>query len=193
MVRKQDTVSQKRERGADFGPPSQAFVVYAVAASAGRCQGAHRKSGVVIRLTYACPAESYLLQLAYSLLTPLQEELQAPQSTIFEFLHSVPSGDFSRRRCLFFKQSEGRLVAFRLTRRAVVRAACAASFPPLFWAGGHPWRRLPSPRGFARVPRRGERLSPPFAYCANHLYYHQHNGEATITLFIFINIVAEEL
>jgi hypothetical protein len=160
MVRKQDTVSQKRERGADFGPPSQAFVVYAVAASAGRCQGAHRKSGVVIRLTYACPAESYLLQLAYSLLTPLQEELQAPQSTIFEFLHSVPSGDFSRRRCLFFKQSEGRLVAFRLTRRAVVRAACPASFRPL-WASGHrvvtpslatrlcprpPPRRAPSPR-----------------------------------------------
>jgi len=54
-------LGQKRERGTASGSPSQVFVVFAVAASAGRCQGAHRKSGVVIRLSYACQAESYLL------------------------------------------------------------------------------------------------------------------------------------
>ncbi len=42
-------------------PPSQVFVVNAVVASAGRCQGEHRKSGVIIRLSYACQVESYLL------------------------------------------------------------------------------------------------------------------------------------
>jgi hypothetical protein len=32
--------------------------IYAVAAPRGRCLGAHRKSGVVIQLTYAWPVES---------------------------------------------------------------------------------------------------------------------------------------
>ena len=41
-------VNQKRERGTVSSSPSQVFVVFALAASAGRCQGAHRKSGVVI-------------------------------------------------------------------------------------------------------------------------------------------------
>jgi hypothetical protein len=54
-------LGQKRERGTASGSPPQVSVVYAVAASAGRCQGAHRKSGVVIRPSYACPVESYLL------------------------------------------------------------------------------------------------------------------------------------
>jgi len=54
-------LGQKRERGTASGSPSQVFVVYAVAAPAGRCQSAHRKSGVVIRLSYACQVESYLL------------------------------------------------------------------------------------------------------------------------------------
>ena len=38
--------------------------------------GAHRKSGVIIRLSYACTVESYLLPSACSLLTPLHDELQ---------------------------------------------------------------------------------------------------------------------
>jgi hypothetical protein len=42
-------------------PPSQVFVVNAVVASAGRCRGVHRKSSVIIRLSYACQVESYLL------------------------------------------------------------------------------------------------------------------------------------
>ena len=54
-------LGQKRERGTASGSSSQVFVVNAVAASAWRCQGAHRKSGVVIRLSYACQVESYLL------------------------------------------------------------------------------------------------------------------------------------
>ena len=41
-----EIVNQKRERGTVSGSPSQVFVVNAVAASAGRCHGAHRKSGV---------------------------------------------------------------------------------------------------------------------------------------------------
>jgi len=46
-------LAQKRERGTASGSPSQVFVVNAVAASAGRCNGAHRKSGVVIGPSYA--------------------------------------------------------------------------------------------------------------------------------------------
>jgi hypothetical protein len=38
--------------------------------------GAHRKSGVIIRLSYACPVEPYLLPSACFLLTPLHDELQ---------------------------------------------------------------------------------------------------------------------
>ena len=53
--------------------------------------GAHRKSGVVICLSYACPVELYLLPSACLLFTPLQGELQAfsgyPRS------HSVPGGN----------------------------------------------------------------------------------------------------
>ena len=37
----------------------------------GVASGAHRKSGVIYRLTSACPAESYLPRSAYFLLTPL--------------------------------------------------------------------------------------------------------------------------
>ena len=54
-------LGQKRERGTASGSPSQVFFVYPVAAPAGRCLGAHRKSGVVIRRSYACQVESYLL------------------------------------------------------------------------------------------------------------------------------------
>jgi hypothetical protein len=44
--------------------------------------GAHRKSGVIIRLSYACPVETYPLPSACFLLTPLRDELQA-----FSLLH----------------------------------------------------------------------------------------------------------
>jgi hypothetical protein len=43
----------------------------------GVASSAHRKSGVVICLSYACPVESFLLPSAYFLSTPLQLELQA--------------------------------------------------------------------------------------------------------------------
>jgi hypothetical protein len=52
------SLGQKRKRGTVSGSPSHLFLAYAVAASAGRRQGAHRKSGVVIRPSYACPVES---------------------------------------------------------------------------------------------------------------------------------------
>ena len=41
--------------------PVPVVVVYALKTPAGRCQDAHRKSGVVIRPSNTCPAESYLL------------------------------------------------------------------------------------------------------------------------------------
>jgi hypothetical protein len=48
----------QRERGTASGSPSLVFVVNAVAAPAGRCQSAHRKSGTVIRRSYRCQVES---------------------------------------------------------------------------------------------------------------------------------------
>jgi hypothetical protein len=54
-----ETVNQKRERGTACGSPSLVFVIYALEAPAGRCHGAHRKSGVDI--SRPCRVESYLL------------------------------------------------------------------------------------------------------------------------------------
>jgi len=68
----------KRERGTVSSSPSQVFVVFALAASAGRCQGAHRKSGVVIRRSYAFQVESVIppFLLAYLPSTPVHAQLQ---------------------------------------------------------------------------------------------------------------------
>jgi len=55
-----EIVNQKRERGTVSSSPSQVAVVNAEAASAGRCHGAHRKSGVVVRRSYAFQVESVI-------------------------------------------------------------------------------------------------------------------------------------
>jgi len=73
-----ETVNQKRERGTVSSSPSQVFVVSALAASAGRCQGAHRKSGVVIRRSYAFHVESVIPPFLLACLpsTPVQAQMQ---------------------------------------------------------------------------------------------------------------------
>jgi hypothetical protein len=73
-----EIVNQKRERGTVSSSPSLVFVVNAVAASAGRCQGAHRKSGVAIRRSYAFQVESVIppFLLAYLPSTPVNAQMQ---------------------------------------------------------------------------------------------------------------------
>ena len=73
--------------------------------------GAHRKSGVIIRLSYACPAESYLLPSACFLFTPLCKKLQAPSA-------SPPGGPFGGRWSRFdgkLSQNVPKLASLRLT------------------------------------------------------------------------------
>jgi len=73
-----EIVNQKRERGTVSSSPSQVFVVSALAASAGRCQGAHRKSGVVIRRSYAFQVESVIPPFLFACLpsTPVHAQMQ---------------------------------------------------------------------------------------------------------------------
>ena len=50
-------LGQETRTGTASGSPSQVFVIFALAASAGRCQSAHRKSGVINRPSSAFQVE----------------------------------------------------------------------------------------------------------------------------------------
>ena len=80
-----EIVNQKRERGTVSSSPSQVFVVSALAASAGRCQGAHRKSGVVIRRSYAFQVEFVIppFPSAYLSSTPVHAQMQVLFSSYY--------------------------------------------------------------------------------------------------------------
>ena len=70
-------LARKRERGTASGSPSLVFVVNAMAAPAGRCQSAHRKSGAVIRRSYRMPGGVITpFPVAYFLHTPAPDQLQ---------------------------------------------------------------------------------------------------------------------
>jgi hypothetical protein len=66
----------------------------------GVANGAHRKSGVIFRLTSACPVESFLPRSAYFLHTPLRDEMQALRGTNFEWLRRPHGTRRSERESL---------------------------------------------------------------------------------------------
>ena len=75
--------SAKNENGEPFPAPRlKCLSLMPWQRPRGVASGAHRKSGVVLRLTSACPVESFLPRSAYFLHTTFGAELQVHESTI---------------------------------------------------------------------------------------------------------------
>ena len=70
--------ASRNENGEPFPAPRLRYSSLPWQRPRGVANGAHRKSGVIYRLTSACPVESYLRRSAYFLHTLLRGEMQAP-------------------------------------------------------------------------------------------------------------------